>query len=205
MFRLATARNLLLASKSPRRSQLLASLGLSFSICPVNVREPAPEDNEIAEGYVRKLARLKGLAAMRDNPSPDILILAADTIVCVEGKILGKPRDQADAFAMLQMLNGREHLVLTAIFLAHAASNFRECGCAATRVRFGLWPDAALAAYAACGEPLDKAGAYAIQGRGAFMIEHIEGSWTNVVGLPLSLLVHILLKHGFIAPRAFCQ
>ncbi|MBR5734471.1 MAG: septum formation protein Maf, partial [Desulfovibrionaceae bacterium] len=136
---------------------------------------------------------------------PEACVLGADTIVVLENSILGKPKDPGEALAMLKRLNGRAHRVITACAIAkpgtEAARQRLETIVDSTDVFFGQWPLSVLEAYAACGEPMDKAGAYAIQGTGGGLIKGIRGSWSTVVGLPLPLLLAHLLTHGVIAPR----
>ena len=184
---------LVLASASPRRRELLAQAGYSFQIHPAHIPEdPLPGEDPIA--YVVRLARDKAQAVFRElatanPPAKDarpLAVLGADTTVAVDNHILGKPEDPADAARMLRLLSGRSHLVLTGVALATA--NGTEVAAEATAVRFLTLSDREIAAYVASGEPMDKAGAYAIQGRAARWIPRIEGCYFNVVGLPLALV-----------------
>ncbi|MDE5832734.1 MAG: Maf family protein [Desulfovibrio sp.] len=188
-----------LASASPRRRQMLASLGLPYvPLLPV-VDEPVAEPGENPDSFVCRSAKSKGLDCLSRYPEArDGVIIAADTIVCLEKMILGKPRDEKNALEILNFLNGKSHFVDTGVYCAYPGGETSF----ATRsvVKFARWPESVLAAYAASGEPLDKAGGYAIQENGAFLIEGIMGSWTNVVGLPLDELVEFLLLKKFIAP-----
>ena len=173
---------LYLASASPRRRELLAQIGVSFRVLPSSVDEsvlPA----EQPEHYVERLARAKAMAGRALLPvDADVLVLGADTSVVLDGRILGKPEDRDDARQMLQALSGREHQVLTAIALAG-----RE-GCAArlvvSRVTFRAITPTEVQAYWATGEPVDKAGGYAVQGLAAIFIKQLQGSYSAVVGLP---------------------
>lgn len=203
---------LYLASASPRRRELLAQLGLSPRCLPQDIDESV-HAGEAPAVYVERLARAKALAARRDpgyaQPLP---ILAADTTVACGGVSLGKPRDAQEAQWMLERLQGTTHEVLTGIAVATAealgsqeavgtpeilgAPEILESVVVVTRVRFRPISAAEIAAYWASGEPRDKAGAYAIQGLGAMFVSHIEGSYSNVVGLPLYETLQLLNRHG---------
>lgn len=187
---------IILASGSPRRRQFLEELGLAFELVRPQGIEPRPVAGEAPEKYARRAAAAKAHAVPR---RPESLLLAADTIVALDGDILGKPRDTADALAMLRRLAGRAHTVTSAVCCLLPDGEevrFHDT----TTVTFHPWPEEALAAYARTGEPLDKAGAYAIQGLGAFLTARIEGSWSTVVGLPVTPLAALLLERGIIAP-----
>jgi septum formation protein len=178
---------LILASSSPRRAELLTSAGIPFQSVPVDVdesvRRPEPPGD-----HVRRLAREKADAAFRLHP--EALVLGADTIVLVGGEIMGKPRDAADAVRMLRLLSGREHEVLTGVALVSSRGVVIEV--ARTRVWVNPLTDQEIADYVATGEPLDKAGSYGIQGLGSKFIDRIHGSYSNVVGLPVSLVYRLL-------------
>lgn len=187
--------HLLLASSSPRRRELLASLGLEFSTRKAFCEEPAPHCGETGPEYAVRMAAFKAGCI---HPCPGATVIAADTVVCVANSILGKPHDQLEALRMLKLLNGKTHDVCTAVRLVlpdGKSNNFYEI----SQVTFGDWPEAVLNAYAASGEPMDKAGAYAIQGSGAFLIQSVSGSFSNVVGLPLEQLVCRLLANNIIS------
>jgi len=171
---------LVLASASPRRAEILTSLGIPFVVRPEDIDE-TPLAGETAEAAAVRLAGEKAArAAQRD---PRAWILAADTLVFLEGRILGKPRDGAEAEAMLRLLSGREHGVVTAVRLRSGDST--GTGIAeVSHVRFAPMTGEEIAWYAATGEPRDKAGAYGVQGLGARFIQEIRGSFTNVMGLP---------------------
>lgn len=191
---------LILASGSPRRQQFLQELGVEYRVVRPRGVEPAPRDGEEPERYALRAAAAKAEAVAGQCAVPQAVVLAADTVVALEGDILGKPEDAADALRMLRLLAGRTHRVISAVsvFLPEGDRlDFHD----STEVRFHAWPDAALAAYARSGEPLDKAGAYAIQGQGAFLVDSIAGSWSTVVGLPVTQLVAALLARGIIAPQ----
>ena len=188
---------IVLASASPRRSELLANAGLSFSVAP-SASEPDPLPGEDPAAYACRAAAAKAAGVAADNPAA--CVLAADTIVVVGGDILGKPADAAMARDMLGRLAGRTHEVITGCCLV--APDRRMEFAAISRVTMAAWPADALAAYVATGEPMDKAGAYAIQGQGAFLVNGVEGSYTNVVGLPLAMVLGVLSDWGVIEPRA---
>jgi septum formation protein len=181
--------HLVLASTSPRRAELLTSAGFTFSIHPVDIDESGDPD-EPAEAYVRRIAIAKAVAA-GPPPAPDAVILTADTVVVLDGLRLGKPVNSADAASMLARLSGRTHEVLTAIALSYRTA--RTVDVARTRVTFNVLPAQVIDWYVASREPHDKAGAYAIQGLASRFVERIEGSYTNVVGLPVDLVYRHLL------------
>jgi septum formation protein len=174
---------LYLASQSPRRRQLLEQLGCDFQIVHVTVPEQR-DAGEPPRDYVSRVARDKALAGWR-RLGDDVTarVLGSDTEVVLDDDVFGKPRDEADAAAMLQRLSGREHEVISSVWLVGAAGEHSEqC---ISRVRFAALDQAAIDAYVATGESSGKAGAYAIQGRGAVLIEHLQGSYSGVMGLPL--------------------
>jgi septum formation protein len=186
---------LYLASRSPRRLDLLRQIGLEPEVVPAGIEEH-PQPRETPRDLVRRLAEAKGRVAIARLPrgaTPGV-VLAADTTVVAGRRVLGKPVDAGDAAAMLAELRGRTHEVLTAVFLARTDDGRSTVGVDATRVRFREFDDATLHAYVATGEPLDKAGAYGLQGRGAELVLRIDGSWSNVVGLPLERLPEWLAR-----------
>ncbi len=190
-----TPPTLVLASASPRRRDVLTQLGLEFQV------RPAPDDvedpwdgREEPKAFAARLARAKAAAVASDRP--DALILAADTIVVLDGEVLGKPADPAEARAMLARLSGRWHTVHTAV--AVAAPGPRDAaGLESTEVRFRAVDAPAIAAYVATGEPLDKAGAYGIQGVGAALVEEVRGCYFNVMGLPVQRVLTALEAVGW--------
>ena len=188
---------LVLASASPRRRELLASLGVSATAFPVDVDE-APLPGESPREHVVRLAAAKTAAAASAlrGRGIDALVLGADTTVALDGAILGKPRDAEDAMALLARLAGRSHDVYTACRVARTDDGRTAATVAVSRVRFRPWDPALARWYVATGEPMDKAGAYGIQGRGVLLAEGIEGSWSNVVGLPLEALADLLREVG---------
>jgi len=182
---------LYLASASPRRSELLKQLGLRFEICPVDLDETA-QLGEAGADYVRRLALTKAREAMAPGGAP---VLAADTAVVVENRIFGKPAHQDDAIHMLSSLSGRVHEVFTAVAVY---DGLREASrLSRTRVQFRSISKAEMINYWQTGEPVDKAGAYAIQGQGAVLIEEIRGSYSGVMGLPLFETAQLLTDFGF--------
>lgn len=185
---------LVLASGSPRRRQLLAELGLAFEVRPSDVDESALP-GETPEAMVERLAIAKAGARI----APGEVVLAADTIVVVDGRILGKPVDASDAISMLAAIAGREHEVFTGVAVAIAALESPRrvaVRIARTAVRMRALSVTEIADYVATGEPLDKAGAYAIQGLGSTLVASISGNYTNVVGLPIPAVVDCLRDLG---------
>lgn len=180
---------LVLASASPRRAELLKTAGFTFEVRPADVDE-TPRPAEPAATYVLRVARDKALAAAGRVNGNDAWILAADTVVVVGGGILGKPTGPAEARRMLSMLSGVVHEVLTAVVVRHAGSETSEV--VSTRVRFAALSAAEIDWYVESGEPDGKAGAYAIQGLGSRFVDWIEGSWSNVVGLPVATVYRML-------------
>jgi len=191
-----TVITIVLASASLRRAELLASAGIAFTVVPSTIPEEfLPE--ETPGDAVRRLARAKAMDVA--GRTAGRFIVAADTVVVLEGEVMGKPRDPADAGRMLRRLSGRVHEVVTG-FEVYDKETGRAIGeVVTTRVEFKpLHPDE-IRAYIATGCPLDKAGAYGIQGRAACMVRRVEGSYTNVVGLPLSEVVEALRRLGAIS------
>jgi len=193
-------RPLVLASASPRRAELLRLLGLDFSVRPASVDE-TPRAGEAPGDLAERLARAKAVA-VQEPPRPGAVI-AADTVVAIDSAILGKPEGVEDARRMLRLLAGRVHEVTTAFALRTAPEESLLSERAVSRVRFAPMSEEEIAWYAATGEGDDKAGAYALQGIGALFVEAIEGSYTNVIGLPLERLYPHLRRLGFFgaAPR----
>ena len=193
---------LVLASASPRRQELLRNAGISFTVQPADIDE-TPRLGEAPRDYAERLAREKALAVWRLRPQD--LVLGADTIVVVDEMILGKPVDAADSTRMLRLLSGRVHRVITGVCVAEAvassqlplASNAQaptafETGSETTLVTMNELSDEEIRDYVATGEPMDKAGAYAIQGMASRWIPRIEGDYSNVVGLPVALVYRML-------------
>ncbi|HSP58043.1 MAG TPA: Maf family protein [Halomonas sp.] len=181
---------LCLASASPRRRDLLASIGVTVDVRPVDIDE-TPLVDETPAAYVVRLAREKALAGAKGN---SLAVLGADTAVVRDGAILGKPEDREQAAAMLRSLSGRGHEVLTAVAVSGPAGMLEAC--VATRVVMRDVTDDEIDAYWATGEPVDKAGGYAIQGLAAVFVARVEGSYSAVVGLPLFETAALLARQG---------
>lgn len=181
---------LCLASASPRRRELLASIGVEVEVCPVAIDESA-QSSEMPAQYVTRLARDKAMAGMRLSSLP---VLGSDTAVVHAGRILGKPRDREHAAEMLEMLSGSTHEVLTAVAVSGPVGVLEAC--VATRVSMREITADEIDAYWKTGEPVDKAGGYAIQGLAAVFVSRIEGSHSAVVGLPLFETAELLQRQG---------
>ena len=188
-------KRLILASKSPRRSELLKQVGLDFEVVPSRVKEDFVQ-KESPQEHVIRLAKAKAIDVATGHP--DRWVIAADTIVYINGSILGKPKDQEEAVEMLRRLSGQEHWVLTGFFVYHLEKRKGDEEAVQTAVRVKSLTRSEMEWYVKTGEPFDKAGGYAIQGIGSFMIESIRGSYTNVVGLPLCELIEMLKRLGAI-------
>ncbi|MCB5190322.1 Maf family protein [Methylobacillus arboreus] len=186
-----------LASRSPRRAELLQQIGVEFVVLPSDIDESV-YNAEPAADYVLRLAREKARACAGKLAVLDMPVLAADTTVCVDGDILGKPQDDDEAYAMLASMSGGWHEVHTAIALASGKGV--ETALSTTRVKMASLNHELIAAYVASGEPRDKAGAYGIQGLGGTLIERIEGSYSGVMGLPLFETATLLRNCGFAIP-----
>lgn len=184
---------LILASGSPRRQQMLTSLGLSYDVCPMNVDESV-QAGEDAAAYVQRLARQKGQEAVSAFGSPGTVVLAADTTVVAGETILGKPASREDAQRMLGMLSGSIHSVLTGV--AVLDQNRLDIVCVETQVTFRNLEPGEIDYYWETGEPLDKAGSYGLQGIGAAFVSEINGSYSNVIGLPLVETISLLRNRG---------
>jgi septum formation protein len=182
---------LILASASPRRADLLTAAGFAFDVMPIEIDERVLAAERPTD-YVVRLARAKAREVARRNPGRPVL--GADTAVVVDDRILGKPADAAEAGEMLRMLSGRSHDVLTGV--AVCLDRREACDVACTRVRFLHLSDAEIAWYVASGEPFDKAGAYAVQGLASRFVEGINGSYSNVVGLPVATVYRALKQIG---------
>ncbi len=190
---------LILASGSPRRRELLDRIGVDYRVIVADIDE-TPRPGEPPRAYVRRMAQAKAEAVWAREGGAGC-VLAADTIVVLDGELLGKPRDAEQAAAMLRRLSGRTHEVMTAVVLRAADGEDRHA-LNVSRVRFGALDDAWIRAYCATGEPLDKAGSYGVQGSAAAHIEHLEGSFYSVMGLPLFETARLLEAAGWaLAPR----
>jgi len=188
---------LILASGSPRRRELLARLGIDFSVALPEVDESFLA-NENDRGYVERLARLKAEAVGLGQPSS--WVVAADTVVIVDGRLLTKPDSEAEALDMLMQLAGREHQVRTGFSLFRADRSFLALDSVLTTVRFRSFGCDWAKSYVQTGEPMDKAGGYGIQERGGVLVEAVDGSYSNVVGLPLAELVELLCRQQVVVP-----
>jgi septum formation protein len=187
---------LVLASSSPRRKELLKTLGIAFEVIPsfvyeVRLHAESPED------FALRASTEKALAVARDLKA-DSVVIGADTIVVVDGEILGKPRDKAEAKSMLRKISGREHKVITGFSIVKAKTEVLHVEYLESSVKIKALAAWEIEGYIKTAEPMDKAGAYGAQGIGAFMVEEIQGSFTNVVGLPLAQLVDALTKLGIL-------
>jgi septum formation protein len=184
---------LVLASGSPRRQELLRAAGITFTVMPANIPEEA-RAGELPQQFCERLAREKASAIWNKLATDrEKLVLGADTIVVVDDDILGKPINAADAARMLRMISGRTHRVITGVCLI--GSGVEEVRSDITLVHVNSISEAEISAYIATGEPMDKAGAYAIQGLASRWIPRIEGDYSNVVGLPIALVHGMLTKH----------
>ena len=193
---------LVLASASPRRKELLRNAGIPFTVQAADIDE-SPREGESPRDCAERLAREKALAVFRTRPHDHVL--GADTIVVVDNAILGKPRDPADAARMLRLLSGRTHAVITGVCLVGAVASGQspvasktETASETTLVTMNDLSDTEIREYIATGEPMDKAGAYAIQGLASRWIPRIEGDYGNVVGLPVALVYRMLRESGAI-------
>lgn len=195
---------LVLASASPRRQELLRNAGIPFVVQPTDIPE-VPRPAEAPRAFAERMAREKALAVFRQHA--DDFVLGADTIVIVDAEILGKPRDAADAVRMLRLLSGRRHQVTTGVCLVgpqprtenrQLETGFEDVRSETTIVTVAALSDDDIRSYISTNEPMDKAGAYAIQGRASRWISHIEGDYFNVVGLPVALVNRMLREHSAI-------
>ncbi len=184
---------LTLASQSPRRRELLGALGLALEVRPAHADE-TPHPGEAPEAYARRVAREKARTVEGE------VVLAADTTVAVGGEILGKPRDDADAARMLRLLSGRDHQVISAVCLRRPAVRLEFEAVSTTTVTVAPLDERTIAWYVATGEPRDKAGAYAVQGRFGAFVRAVAGSVTGVIGLPLDETLGLLRRAGYPLP-----
>jgi septum formation protein len=197
------AMGLILASASPRRQELLRAAGIAVTVQPTNIPE-VPLDGEPAKAFAERLAREKAWAIFKQRPTD--IVLGADTVVVVDKEILGKPRNPADAERMLRLLSGRNHDVITGVCVMGPKSNapagaksdaaLGDTRSETTIVTVNALTDDEIRAYITTGEPMDKAGAYAIQGMASRWIPRIEGDYSNVVGLPVALVYRMLKDAG---------
>lgn len=192
--------DLILASASPRRLELLAGIGVSARARPVDLDE-RPRPGEAAHDHIVRLAREKALAGQRLSPpypsDGNLPVLGGDTALSLDGEIIGKPRDSEDALRTLARLSGRSHQVISAVAVTGPAGLLEAC--VISEVHFRTLEDREIEAYVAGGEGADKAGGYALQGRAAIFVSRIEGSWSAIVGLPLCETAQLLTRQG-VAP-----
>ena len=189
-----TSNNIVLASASPRRSELLSQVGIEFEINPSNIPEE-PLDGETPAEHVMRLASQKA-SEVAGRVGTGKWVIGSDTVVIIDDEILEKPEDHPDAIAMLKKLSGREHKVITGYSIINSSSGEEVKRAVETAVKFKELTDSEIEGYVDSGEPMDKAGAYAIQGLGSFMVEGIVGSYSNVVGLPVCQIVNDLEALG---------
>lgn len=183
---------LILASQSPRRAELLRRLGLEFDVIPAEIDE-SYVDHEMPADHAERLAREKAITI--GHREPDALVIGSDTIVILDSDVLGKPRDEADAVRMLMRLSGRDHEVFTAVAVVHG--DRCESALERVRVRFRPLDRAECESYVSTGEPMDKAGAYGIQGFGSSLVEEIHGDYFAVMGLPVVRTLELIERHGW--------
>ena len=194
----STCQQLILASSSPRRQQFLRDLGITFTVITTDVDE-TPMHNEQPAAFALRIARTKAMPVATVNSGG--WVIGADTVVTLpDGTILGKPDSKKQALDMLSRLNNATHLVMTGACLCCLDKEFETTLVETTEVTFMDIPEEVLWAYVQTGEPLDKAGAYGIQGLGSFLVKSINGSCTNVIGLPVNRLVSLLLTNKIIKP-----
>jgi septum formation protein len=192
---LSRTTQLVLASASPRRQEILARLGLAFTVQPSHVPEQHPPGDAAQAMAAVALAKARAVARQWAGPT---VVLGADTEVMLDGRYLGKPADIPDAVRMLRALRGRTHEVITGVALVEVPEGREETAVVVTRVTMTNATDEDIAAYVATGEPLDKAGAYAVQGLGGRLVSHIDGCYTNVVGLPIETTRRLLQRWGLL-------
>lgn len=188
----------ILASSSPRRQEFLYQLGLEFRVVPSVIVE-TPATGELPECFARRMAMAK--AEQIATSYPEACVIGADTVVALDQTLFGKPRDRHEALTTLQRLQGQTHQVITGFAILMKQRMIAELGTITTLVTFDTFADDILQAYVDSGEPMDKAGAYGIQGKGTFLIRSITGSYSNVVGLPVNAVMQILLRHRLVQPR----
>ncbi|WP_300392479.1 nucleoside triphosphate pyrophosphatase [Fusobacterium sp.] len=184
---------MILASASPRRKEILENFGFSFKTVVKNVDETSNKDT--VKEKIMEIARKKAIAVAKDFPNENVI--GADTMVVINNKILGKPHNKQEAFEMLKSLSGKNHEVITAFSFINLEKNITYCDCEITKVYFKNLTDEEINWYIGTNEPMDKAGAYGIQGKGAFFVEKIEGDFFSVMGFPLGKFVRFLSESGF--------
>jgi septum formation protein len=194
-----TCKPLILASASPRRQQFLTDLGLTFTCLPADIDEtPKTGETPIALALRLALAKAETIAELH----PQAYVIGSDTVVTLNNRILGKPADATHALDILSSLQGKTHQVITGLSLTCLQDNCSENLSKTTNVTFTNFSDSILRAYIRTGEPMDKAGAYGIQGKGSFLVRSIQGSCSNVIGLPVNTCTSLLLQYGVIIPNS---
>jgi len=189
---------LILASSSPRRQEFLSQLGLDYRVMPAIIDE-TPTPGESPECFARRMAATK--AEQIATVFPESCVIGADTVVALDGSIFGKPRDRHEALTTLKILQGQTHQVITGFAVYMQQRSIEEVKTITTLVTFDTFSDDILQSYIDSEEPMDKAGAYGIQGKGTFLIQAITGSYSNVVGLPVNAIVQVLLRHHLLQPH----
>ncbi len=185
---------IILASASPRRAELLKQIGIEFEIAPSHVEE-RPHSDEAPADYITRIARAKVIAVAREREAG--LVIGADTVVVLDGRMIGKPEDGADAQRLLRQLSGRWHAVLTGVALYDVETRHEVADYEKTLVKFTQLTDSEIEWYVNTGEPMDKAGAYGIQGLGGLFVDEIAGNYYNVVGLPIPLVYRLARRLGY--------
>jgi septum formation protein len=185
---------IILASASPRRAELLKQIGVEFELVPSQIEE-RPHPDEAPGDYITRIARAKVVAVARERDSG--LVIGADTVVVLDGRLIGKPQNQADAHRLLRLLSGRWHAVLTGVALYDVETRHEVADYEKTLVKFAQLNDTEIDWYVNTGEPMDKAGAYGIQGLGGLFVDEIAGNYYNVVGLPIPLVYRLARRLGY--------
>lgn len=188
---------IILASASPRRQEFLSLLGLHYRTVPSAIDE-TPEPGETPADFAQRMAKAKAVQIAATHP--ESCVIGADTVVALDRTLFGKPGDRQEALTTLKILQGKTHQVITSFAVVMQQRAIEEVETCTTLVTFDTFTDDILQAYVDTGEPMDKAGAYGIQGKGTFLIRSIPGSYSNVVGLPLNALVQVLLHHQLLKP-----
>ncbi|HJZ69923.1 MAG TPA: Maf family protein [Blastocatellia bacterium] len=189
-----TKPTLILASASPRRAELLKQIGVDFELAPSQIAE-LPHPDEAPADYITRIARAKVIAVARKRDAG--LIIGADTVVVLDGRLMGKPENEEQAKQMLRQLSGKWHAVMTGVALYDAASRREVADYDKTLVKFARLSEREIDWYVGTGEPMDKAGAYGIQGLGALLVDEIAGNYYNVVGLPIPLVYRLARRLGY--------
>jgi len=189
-----TKPTIILASASPRRAELLRQIGVAFELAPSQIAE-LPHPDEAPPDYITRIARAKVIAVARKRDAG--LIIGADTVVVLDGRLMGKPENQEQAKQMLRQLSAKWHAVMTGVALYDAATRREAADYEKTLVKFARLSEHEIDWYVATGEPMDKAGAYGIQGLGALLVEEVAGNYHNVVGLPIPLVYRLARQLGY--------